>query len=451
MFVHLHLSLSNNRDGVRRFRQGTLVAAAIAVSWFLIHSFETATNAVEPNVRDQDLSALRQYAQTIDAAPSVARPGPAATVATDPEFAGSESCGACHRQEFDTWKQTFHARMVLTRQEGLLKDAGENWTSDGKNPGPPRGNIDGQPYTMEDVVFVVGTKWKQRFLVRNPATGNHQFLDKQWNVLTKQWEPYGQKSDWETQCTTCHTTGYRITAYDPNNTAATKVSMVELNIGCEACHGPGRSHTKSAQKADIFNPKNVTKAEASRVCGYCHIRLENYNFRTAQNSPSEQLPHPEIGQAYRAGRDDWTKWYPDKVLMPGVHPEDVLTAENKGTDLANAFWLDEQSTASGLYDARKHHQEYQEFLQSTHYKADVVSCSGCHSPHAVAGKTAIQPIATCTNCHGNQYDWQKIMPGTARTASGLFVRTHTFNPKQSRPGGKTDDQIPPPTFFYAPK
>jgi nitrate/TMAO reductase-like tetraheme cytochrome c subunit len=451
MFVHLHPSLSKDRNRAARFRQATLVAAATAVSWFLIHSFETATNAVEPNVRDQDLSALRQYAQNIDTAPNVARPEPATTVAADPEFAGSEKCATCHKQEFDSWKQTLHARMVLTRNEGLLKDAAENWTSDGKNPGPTKGNIDGQPYTMEDVVFVVGTKWKQRFLVTNPATGNHQFLDKQWNAFSKQWEPYGQKNDWETQCTTCHTTGYRIIAYDPNNTAAMKITMVERNIGCEACHGPGLKHIASAQKADIFNSNNVTKAEASKVCGYCHVRLENYSFRTAQNNPSEQLPHPEIGQTYRAGRDDWTQWYSDKVLMPGVHAEDALTAENRGTDLANAFWLDQQSTASGLYDTRKHHQQYQEFIQSKHFTGNAVSCSDCHMPHAISGRMVIQASATCTNCHGNQYDWQTIMPGTGQTAQQLFVRTHTFNPKQARPGGMTADRLAPPSFFYAPK
>jgi hypothetical protein len=37
------------------------------------------------------------------------------------------------------------------------------------NPGPTKGNIDGQAYKMDDVVFIVGTKWKQRYLVKNPG------------------------------------------------------------------------------------------------------------------------------------------------------------------------------------------------------------------------------------------------------------------------------------------
>jgi nitrate/TMAO reductase-like tetraheme cytochrome c subunit len=373
---------------------------------------------------------------------------PGAAVGADPEFVGSDRCAACHKQTYDSWKQSYHSRMVLPRQEGLLKDAGDNWASDGKAAGPTKGNIDGKDYKMEDVVFVIGTKWKQRYLVTNPATGNHQFMDKQWNRFTKQWEPYIQKNDWETQCATCHTTGYRITAYDPNNTAAMKFSMAERNVGCEACHGPGIKHVTSLKKADIFNPRNATKSEASKACGYCHIRAENTNFRSAQNNPSEHLPHPQIGESYKAGQDDWTKWYADKALIPGVHAEDPLAAENKGTDLANAFWLDEQSTRSGLYDARKHHEEYQEFIQSKHSKTNLLACPDCHMPHAVTGKPMVEAKAACTQCHGSQFDWQKIMPGTGQTALQLFVRTHTFNPNQARAGGMTADGLPPPGFFY---
>lgn len=374
---------------------------------------------------------------------------PAMAPAADAEFAGSDVCATCHKPAFDSWKQTLHSRMVLPRQDGLLKDAGDNWATDGKNPGPTKGNIDGAAYKLEDVVFVIGTKWKQRYLVKNPATGNHQFMDKQWNRFTKQWEGYGQKNDWETQCATCHTTGYRITAYDPANTAAMKYSMVEKNVGCEACHGPGLKHAASTQKADIFNPKNATKADATKACGYCHIRSENNQFHTAQNNHSEQLPHPVIGQTFKAGQDDWTKWYPDKVLIPGVHAEDALTAENKGTDLAGAFALDEQTTKSGLFDERKHHQQYQGFIQSKHFKTNAVTCSDCHTPHAVTGKAAVVASATCTGCHGDKFDWQKVMPGTGQTALQLFVRTHTFNPEQARPSGMTADKLPAPVFSSA--
>ena len=176
--------------------------------------------------------------------------------ASGKSFVGSEKCSGCHTNEYATWKDTYHNKMVRTPREALLKDALDNWAKDSKgNAGPTKGNISGTPAKLDDVVYVIGSKWKQRYLVKNPATGNHQFLDKQWNAYTKLWEGYGQKNDWETQCATCHATGYRITSYDPASTAAMKTQMSEHNTGCEACHGPGASARRDAQQGRHLQPE----------------------------------------------------------------------------------------------------------------------------------------------------------------------------------------------------
>ena len=363
------------------------------------------------------------------------------------EFVGSAKCSGCHQEAYKSWNDSYHAKMVRPVKEGLLKDAQDNWVKDSKGQaGPTKGNIDGKAYRLEDVIYVIGSKWKQRFLVKNPQTGNHQFLDKQWNRQSKGWEGYGQKNDWETQCSTCHATGFRITAYDPKNTAAMKVSMSEHNTGCEACHGPGSAHVASLQKADIFNPKNASKAEADKVCGYCHIRTENNLWLTAQGNHSEFMPHPVMGESYKAGQDDWTKWYPEKLLLPGVQPDDPISKNYPNTDLNNAFFIDDAAQKSGYFEARKHHQQYQEHLQSKHAKAGLLGCNDCHSSHAVKGKT-INAVEMCKGCHGAAMDYKTVMPGTAQTAGGLFIRSHAFNPN-ARKGGPTADTLPPPVYAY---
>ena len=373
--------------------------------------------------------------------------GAGGTAAAD-TFVGSEKCGTCHQAEYKSWKDTYHAKMVRPAGEALLKDAVDNWAKDGKgNAGPTKGNIDGKAYALADVQMVVGSKWKQRYLVKNAATGNHQFLDKQWNSYTRLWEGYGQKNDWETQCATCHVTGYRVTQFDEKTSSVLKGSFTEKNIGCEACHGPGGAHAASGKKADIFNPKNAPKAEADKVCGYCHIRTENYQFKTAQGNPSEHVPHPVVGQTYRAGKDDWTKWYNDKLLLPGVHADDPVNKNYPKTDLNDAFFLDEAAQKSGLFEARKHHQQYQEHLMTKHAKSGMLGCSDCHSPHTVKGK-AIKAVDSCQQCHGNQYDARAMMPGLGRTAGDLFMRAHTFNPNP-RKGGPTSSDLKEPV--YAPK
>lgn len=375
-----------------------------------------------------------------------------AAQAAPADFAGSGACLKCHEDEYQSWKGSFHAKMVLPVKEGLLKDVVDNWAKDAKgNAGPTKGNITGAPSTLDDVAFVIGSKWKQRFLVKNPQTGNHQFLDKQWNPSSKAWEPYGQKNDWETQCATCHVTGYRITAYDPANTAAMKTSYTEKNVGCEACHGPGAAHAKSKKAKDIFNPGKAPKAEADKVCGYCHIRAENDNWLTAQGKHSEHLPHPVLGETYKAGQDDWTKWYPEKLLLVGITPDDPITKNYPNTDLNNAFFLDEEATKSGYYEARKHHQQYQEHLQTKHFKSGKVGCVDCHSSHAVEGKKVKTAEETCNSCHKDDpkiaANWKTLMPGLGQTAGGFFMRSHTFNPNP-RKGGTTADMLPPPVLAY---
>jgi len=118
---------------------------------------------------------------------------------------GSAACDACHPGDTKTWRETYHAKVARAPHDALVKEAAQFWATDRKgNTGPSRGNVDGKSYGLGDVDMVVGTRWKQRFLVKNPVTGHHQFLDKQWNSYTGVWEGYANKDDWDAGCATCH-------------------------------------------------------------------------------------------------------------------------------------------------------------------------------------------------------------------------------------------------------
>ena len=371
---------------------------------------------------------------------------PSAAASKKQEFVGSEKCKSCHAEEYKSWKGTFHAKMLQPRKGGILKEAVEMWSTDGTNPGPTKGNVTGAPFKLDDVQYVVGSKWKQRYLVKNDQTGNLQFMDKQFNRLSGKWENYGQKNDWNTQCATCHTTGYRITEYDEKNKKTLKSEFSEMNVSCEACHGPGAKHV-SAKKADkkktIFNPANVDVQAQSKVCGYCHVRVESEKWHTAQGNPREDMPAPKLGESYKAG-EDWTKW--EGIIMPGLQPDQPFTKEYTG-DFKGMFKVDDHSKANGIYEEGKHHQQYQGFIQSAHFKKGAMSCITCHSPHAGKGKLKKVARDSCKTCHPNgEYTVEKHMPNTGQTAGGLFVRTHTFG-KNPRPSGKGAADMGPPNYY----
>jgi hypothetical protein len=351
--------------------------------------------------------------------------------AADGDFAGSAACQKCHKIEYRSWKQSLHSKMMRKRDEGILKDAAEKW-NDG---GPAKGNVTGRAAKLDDVEYVVGSHWKQRYLVKNEQTGGWQFMDKQYNRMSGKWEGYGQKNDWDTQCATCHTTGYKVTKLDEATGKVLEASMVEHNVGCEACHGPGAKHVKSEKKADIYGFAGKSYQEQTMICGYCHIRVENEKFMTRQGNPSEHVPHPKVGESFKAGQDDWRKWYPEKLVAPGLDAEDPFNKEYAG-DLKGMWVLDEQAKKTGRYEAGKHHQQYQEYLQSTHYTKEKMSCGGCHTSHEVEDKKVKVAAETCKECHKNDglADADKYMPGTGKTADNLYVRTHSFN-KEPRKGG----------------
>jgi len=371
-------------------------------------------------------------------------PTPEAKTGRMDGFTGSAKCLACHPEEYKSWKDSWHSKIVRPIRGAILSAAVEKWVTDGTNPGPTIGNVTGKGYMLEDVQYVVGSRWKQRYLVKNEQTGNLQFMNMQMNRASGKWEKYGQKNDWNTMCASCHTTGYRITEYDENAGKTVKSEFVEMGVGCEACHGPGAKHAKSMMKGDIFNPANVDVQAQSRVCGYCHIRLENEKWKSAQGNPREDFPAPKLGETYIAGTD-WTKWYPEEVIIPGVQDRHAFDAEYAG-DLKGLFKTDDVAKANGIYEEAKHHQEYQGFIQSAHYQTQAMSCVTCHSPHAGQGKIKKVAKDSCKSCHNASFTVEKYMPNTGKTADNLFVRSHTFS-KNPRQGGPGIGEVGPPNYY----
>jgi len=113
------------------------------------------------------LSALRQ-------APA---PAPAAAVAQPPPngrtYVGSQACAGCHRTTYERWSKTRMANVV---------------TDPKVHPEVVLGNFAAKDpaltFTLAQVAFAYGTKWKQRYFTK---VGDDYFpLGAQWDVAHKQ-------------------------------------------------------------------------------------------------------------------------------------------------------------------------------------------------------------------------------------------------------------------------
>jgi tetratricopeptide (TPR) repeat protein len=141
-------------------------------------------------------------------------------------YAGSESCKKCHREIYERWRSTRHSFSILPAAES--RKAGY--------PLPPaRSGVRG----WRDISYTVGGRKRIAYVDANGIVRATSFHHR-----SESWQPFPVK---KMDCAPCHVTG-----------------DVELNIGCEACHGPGSRHVKTYRKQDI-----VLDVSA-RVCGRCH-------------------------------------------------------------------------------------------------------------------------------------------------------------------------------------
>ena len=127
-----------------------------------------------------------------------------------------------------------------------------------------------------------GWGWKQRYQVK---IGNHHYiLPFQWNQATSRWVPYNLQNwynedgslkqpsvekSFEMSCAGCHNTGLELKKVDRGYES----KYVELNIGCEKCHGPGSEHVKSPKtKGKIIHPRKLPVRTKSWRCAANAIR-----------------------------------------------------------------------------------------------------------------------------------------------------------------------------------
>lgn len=264
-------------------------------------------------------------------------------------YVGSAKCKECHDREYATWRQSNHAKIIENPKTNAYAIKGDFVTPD---------KI--RNFKKEDVAYTHGIQWKQRYIKKN-----WQMFPAQWNYDTQKWveyKPDPENADWRFSCGYCHTTGFN----------RAKGSFKELNVACEACHGPGSKHVENRESKettavggtpDIINPRSLPPDLAAAVCGQCHNR----------GTAPDGKPYPQD-------------------YLPGMQ----LSAKNFSTvaKTDTKHWWPDGSV-------KAHRQQYPEWKETLHAKAGV-TCISCHEPHQ-ANRTAFSVRASqndlCLGCH----------------------------------------------------
>jgi len=353
--------------------------------------------------------------------PGAPRYVPSTPPATDaPAYVGSGVCVSCHPKAYDGWRGSNHARAMQIAVAHTVLGRFDNqpfthfgvesrfFKRDGnffvRTEGPT-----GAPADFE-IVYTFGVEPLQQYLVELP-NGRLQNLSIAWDSRSlaaggQRWfslypneriapgDPLhwtGPDQTWNFMCASCHSTDVRKNYDAALDRYATTWS--EIDVGCEACHGPADRHVDWA-RANAGLKRAPAPAEAALAV---HLRPPG---------GVEWIIDPDTGNA-RPSAPPRMEAVLD-VCAP-CHARRSIIAEpaQPGQPLLDAYLP--ALLTPGLYypDGQIEGEvyEYGSFVQSKMYQQGV-TCTDCHAPHSLLLRAPGNGV--CASCHlAAKYDSPK--------------------------------------------
>lgn len=315
---------------------------------------------------------------------------------THATYVGRQTCIQCHQQQADAFHNSHHdLAMDHATPESVLGDfSGVELEHDGivsrmykdgerfmiRTEGP-----DGEMGDFE-VKYTLGVDPLQNYMVEfDRAEGQPdneiarlQVLRVSWDTRQKKWfylpapdvheklapddelHWTGVAQRWNTMCADCHSTNVQKNYNDQTQRYHTTFS--EIDVSCEACHGPGSTHVELANSFSLFwdrklgkglkvNLKGSLAEPQVSVCAECHARRQTL---TADYDPGDNY---------------WDHYATELLTDLTYHPDGQIEDE--------VF-------------------EHGSYLQSKMYHKNV-RCTDCHDPHSARLKHEGNKL--CTSCH----------------------------------------------------
>ena len=320
----------------------------------------------------------------------------------DDHFLGDETCKSCHLNEFKSWEGSHHDKAmqvvsdssilgnfnnVKFKSQGVTSHFFKNRDDYFVNTEGPNGD-----YFDYKIEYTFGITPLQQYIVKFPD-GHFQCLRTAWDsennkwfdlypdfkVVHSEWLHWSRGGlNWNNMCADCHSTNVRKNYDEATHSYNTKYAII--NVNCEACHGPGKTHVEQANllgknyKAtnDLKMTVDTDPKDLVDQCARCHMRREQiseyYNFE------GSMLDH----------------YFPQLIVENTYHPDGQI--------------LDEDYV-------------YGSFVQSKMYHNDV-TCTNCHNAHSL--KLKFDGNNLCLQCH---------IPETYNTPSHHFHSNNTEGAK----------------------
>jgi tetratricopeptide (TPR) repeat protein len=358
-----------------------------------------------------------------------------AETASKPSFVGAAACGGCHQRELALWNGSHHqlamepatAASVLGNFNNVEVKFGGVTSRLYRRGANFMVRTDGADGSLQDfeIKFTFGVAPLQQYLVAMPG-GRLQALGIAWDSRPRdqggqRWFQLYPETDagdplhwtgidhnWNSMCADCHSTNLRENYHLSTHSYAT--SYAEINVACEACHGPGSNHVawaktvkKGQSSAYANNDGLLVSFDERRGVSW---RIDPKTGNPVRSKPRESEHEIQVCARCHSRRSQ-------------IH-EDYVHGQPVGDDYRVAL-LEE-----GLYfpdgQIKDEVYEYGSFIQSRMFHAGV-TCSDCHEPHSL--KLRVAGSGVCLQCHlAAKYDSPKHHFHKVGSAGARCVECH---------------------------
>lgn len=314
-------------------------------------------------------------------------------------FVGGKNCISCHQKEYELWKNSDHDKAMMIANDSTVLGNFNNvefesrgiktkfFKRNGKFFVYTQG-IDGKVSEFQ-ITHTFGVRILQQYLIPFEK-GKYQCLPIAWDSEKNRWFDMAgmvyqaeelkpdswfywtnQSQNWNGMCAECHSTNLHKN-YDLD-TDSFSTTWSDINVNCEACHGPGSEHLHWANLPEgsrsydgnmglVLKTNGITSKQFVDACAPCHSRrtsfgpnehadAEYYNLHRPQNiSPPLYYADGQIlDEVYEFGSFTQSKMFMHGVKCSDCHDSHSIKFKFEGNALCTQCHLPEK------YDTYQHH------------------------------------------------------------------------------------------------
>ena len=340
-------------------------------------------------------------------------------------YVGRQSCIQCHAVQARQWIGSHHdLAMDVPSHQSVLGDFEDaELTHHGvasrffRQGDKYLVNTEGREGRMSDfeIKYTFGVDPLQQYLVELDRSsellpedaGRLQVLPLCWDTERRKWfyldppdvnekissdDPLhwtGEAQNWNYMCSECHSTNVqKWFDFDTNTYHAT---FSEVDVSCEACHGPGSVHVELATSSSVFwdrkrgyglaRLKGASSKNEIEMCATCHSRRRMIQAGYVPGAPYHDffvneslLPHlyhadgQILDEVYVHGSFVQSKMYHKGVRCTDCHNPHTAELKHEGNRVCTSC----HQHPAGKYDSPAHH----------HHQPGTAgaACVGCHMP-----------------------------------------------------------------------